>query len=221
MDFEVEDDKAWYDAISDDIDPSILFDEFGNYKGRIPDLEVQCSDSTWYDAITPNQHVRNEVEESTYICTEHAYCVHHFDNEDFKAVLLANDTEFCEDDEDSPNLIEDDDDQTVAQVVPPDRILNNDAPNIIKDDDGDAVPTDKDANDDIKDAPARAFKVDKPDYEQLCPLFGWQDGKMPRLSRRLSRTLHSMPGCLMVQFSRSTTGLRFQLSFKLQVYRRV
>ena len=40
MDFEVEDDKAWYDAISDDIDPSILFDEFGNYKGRIPDLEV-------------------------------------------------------------------------------------------------------------------------------------------------------------------------------------
>ena len=31
MDFDVEDDEDWYDAILDNIDHSVLFDEFGNY----------------------------------------------------------------------------------------------------------------------------------------------------------------------------------------------
>ena len=174
MDFDVANNEAWYEEILDDRDHSALFDEFGNYMGRNPDLKVSCAD-TWYDAITPSQHDRKEVEEATYICAEHAYRVQHFNNEEIMALRLAIDTELCA----TPNLIEDDDDddETVAQVVPTGRILDNDSPSIIEDDDRDDVTMDKDTSGDIKDAPACTFKVNGPDYEKVRPLFGWQDAK--------------------------------------------
>ena len=109
IDFDVANDEAWYNAISDDIDHSVLFDEFSNYRGRIPDLEVSYAD-TWYDTITPSQHDRQEIEDATYICVEHAYRLQHFNNEEIKALLLANNTELCT----TPNLIEDDDDDETA-----------------------------------------------------------------------------------------------------------
>jgi len=171
MDFDVADDEAWYDAISDDIDHSVLFDAFGSYKGRVPDLEVSYADP-WYDTITPIQHDRQEVEEATFICADHAYRLQHFSNDEIEALLLANDTEL----RNTPNLIEDDEDISVAQ------------PNLIEDDDSedmtevkprgkDDATMDNDVSAEIKDAPARAFKVNEPDYEKLRPLFGWQDTK--------------------------------------------
>jgi hypothetical protein len=87
--FDVEGDDDCYDAISGNVDHSELFDVFGDYKGRTPDLEVSSAD-TWYDPVTPEQYARAEVEEATYVCAEHAYRVHHFDNEDFEDILLVN-----------------------------------------------------------------------------------------------------------------------------------
>ena len=181
MDFDVANYEAWYDAISDDIDHSVLFEELGNYKGRIPDLEVSYAD-TWYDTITPSQHDRQEIEEATYICAEHAYRLQHFNNEEIKALLLATNIELCttpnliEDDDDEtvaqPNLIEDDDDETVMRVIPADNPTDNDSENIVEDSGGNDVTMDKDISVDVKDTPARAFKVNEPDYEKLRPLFG-------------------------------------------------
>ena len=172
MDFDVEDDENWYDATSDNVDQSVLFDEFGNCKGRKPDLEISSAD-TWYDTLTLDQHARNEVVEATFVCAQYAHRVHHFDNDDFKkAVLLVNDTEII----DAPNLTEDDDnDNIVPHVVPPDKVVDDNAPNLINNN-ADVVPPDKDVGDDIKDAP-RTFKVKDPEYEKLRPLFGWQDAK--------------------------------------------
>jgi hypothetical protein len=36
------------------------------------------------------------LEEATIVCSEHAYRVHHFDKDDFNAVLLINDTELVD-----------------------------------------------------------------------------------------------------------------------------
>jgi hypothetical protein len=82
----------WYDAISDNVNHSELFDVFGNDKGRVDELEASSAD-IWFDTVTPDQHARAKIEEATFICSEHAHRVHHFDNDDFKAVLLANATE--------------------------------------------------------------------------------------------------------------------------------
>ena len=161
MDFDVEDNKDWYDAISDNVDPSVFFHEFGKYKGRKPNHKISSAD-TWYDTLTPDQHARNEVVVATFVCAEHTYCMHHFANDNFKAVLLINYTDII----DALNLIEDDDDDDdiVPHVVPPDKVVDEYVPNLIEDDDADVVPPDKDVNDDIKHAPARTFKVKDPVY---------------------------------------------------------
>ena len=75
-------------TIFDNFDHLELFNKFGNYKGRTPDLESSSAD-TWYDTVTPNQCAMNEVVEATFVCIKHAYRVHHFDNDDFGAVLLG------------------------------------------------------------------------------------------------------------------------------------
>jgi hypothetical protein len=72
LDFDVDDDDEWYDAISDNVDHSELFDVFGDYKGRIPDLEASSA-VTWFDTVTPEQYARDEIEEATYICAEATY----------------------------------------------------------------------------------------------------------------------------------------------------
>ena len=102
--------------------------------------------------------------------------MHHFANDNFKAVLLINYTDII----DALNLIEDDDDDDddddiVPHVVPPDKVVDDNAPNLINNN-ADVVPPDKDVGDDIKDAP-RTFKVKDPECEKLRPLFGWQDVK--------------------------------------------
>ena len=131
--------------------------------------------------------------EATFVCAEHAYRVHHFDNDDFKAVLLVSDTEII----DAPNLVEDDDADIVPHVVPSDKVVDDDAPNPIEDDDDDDddddVPSNKDVNDDIKDAPARAFKVKDPESEKLRPLFGWQDTKAIKKTFKNTTQYTSMP----------------------------
>jgi hypothetical protein len=40
LDFDIDDNNDWYDAISDNMNHSDLFDVFGNYKGREAELEV-------------------------------------------------------------------------------------------------------------------------------------------------------------------------------------
>jgi hypothetical protein len=152
MDFNIEDDDDWYDAISDNVNHSELFDAFGDYKGRTTELEISSAD-TWFDTVTPDQYIRIQLEEATFICAEHAYRVHHFDNNDFDAVLLVNDTELV----DTTSPVKDDDDTTSE----PD--MNN---------------TKLDALDDDHDeAPARTFRVQDPDYDKLRPLFGWMNTK--------------------------------------------
>jgi hypothetical protein len=95
-DFNVVDDNGnWYDTILDNMNDSEFFDAFGDYKGGTAKLEVSPA-HTWFDTITPDQYARVQLEEATIICSEHAYGVHHFDNDDFNAVLLVNDTKLVD-----------------------------------------------------------------------------------------------------------------------------
>jgi hypothetical protein len=72
-----------------------LVDAFGDYKGRTTELEVSSA-NTWFDTVTPDQYTRVQSEEATIVCSEHAYRVHHFDNDDFNTVLLVNDTDLVD-----------------------------------------------------------------------------------------------------------------------------
>jgi hypothetical protein len=148
MDFEVDDDDDWYDAISDNMDHYDLFDTFGDYKGCTPELEVASAD-IWHDTVTPDQYDRVQMEEATFLCATHAYRVQYLDNDDFHAVLLVNNTELA----DNKGQVPDDD------VAPSDQDKSKTEPD-----------TD---NDDNADAQARTFKVQEPDYDKLRPLFGW------------------------------------------------
>jgi hypothetical protein len=152
LDSDIDDDDDWYDAISDNVNHSELFDAFGDYKGRAAKLEVSSAD-TWFDTITTDQYARVLLEEATIFCSEHAYCVHHFDNDDFNAVLLVNDTELVDT---SCPVTEDDD-------VNCDQDMSNTEPD-----------TDNDGN---ADARGRIFKVKDPDYDKLRVLFGWVNTK--------------------------------------------
>jgi hypothetical protein len=40
LDFDIDDNDDWYDAISDNVNYSELVDAFGDYKGRMTGLEV-------------------------------------------------------------------------------------------------------------------------------------------------------------------------------------
>jgi hypothetical protein len=57
LNFDIDDNDDWYDAISDNVNHSDLFDVLGNYKGREAELEVSSAD-IWFDTITPDQYVR-------------------------------------------------------------------------------------------------------------------------------------------------------------------
>eukprot|EP00980_Cylindrotheca_fusiformis_P004536 scaffold963_cov114-Cylindrotheca_fusiformis.AAC.2 len=78
-------DPTFYDAISDDVDRTQLFDVFGNYKYR----HVATAD-TWYDSCTPDQSLRFDMEEMTYTCSEHSLYVSLADHGTFDDVLLVN-----------------------------------------------------------------------------------------------------------------------------------
>jgi hypothetical protein len=95
LDLDIDDDDDWYDAIADNVDHAALFDVFGEYKGRTPDLEVSAAD-IWFDTVTPDQYTRTQMEDATFVCSEHAFCARHLDNDDFDAVFLVNDTEVAE-----------------------------------------------------------------------------------------------------------------------------
>jgi hypothetical protein len=152
LDFDIDDNHDWYDAISDNVNHSELFDAFGDYKVRTTKLEVSSAD-TWFDTDTPDQYARVQLEEATIVCSEHAYRVHHFDNDDFNAVLLVNNTELV--DTTGP-VTENDDGHS-------DQDMSNTEPD-----------TDDDDN---ADARGRIFKVKDPDYDKLRPLFGWMNTK--------------------------------------------
>jgi hypothetical protein len=152
LDFDVDDKDNWHDAISDNVNHSELFDAFGDYRGRTTGLEVSSAD-TWFDTFTPDQYARVQLEEATIVCSEHAYRVHHFDNDDFNAVLLVNDTELV----DTTSPVTEDDD------APSDQDMSNTEPD-----------TDDDDN---ADARGRIFKVKDPEYDKLHPLFGWMNTK--------------------------------------------
>jgi hypothetical protein len=94
------------------------------------------------------------LEEATIVCSEHAYRVHHFDNNDFNAVLLVNDTDLV----DTTGPVTEDDDAHYDQD------MSNTEPD-----------TDDDDN---ADARSRIFKVQDPDYDKFRPLlFGWMNTK--------------------------------------------
>jgi hypothetical protein len=152
LDFDIDDNDDWYDAILDNVNHSELFDAFGDYKGGTTELEVSSAD-TWLDTVTPDQYARVLLEEATIVCSEHAYRVHHFDNDDFNTVLLVNDTELLDT---SCPVTEDDDanrDQDMSNTEP---------------------DTDDDEN---ADARGRIFKVKDPDYDKLRPSCGWMKTK--------------------------------------------
>jgi hypothetical protein len=151
LDFDIDDNDDWYDAISDNVNHSDLFDVFGDYKGRTTELEI-ASAETWFDTITPDQHTRVQLEEATFICSAHAYRVHHLDNDNFEDVFLVNDTEITATTTDP-----------ILEAVAPDQA----PPDIEQDDDDD--------ND--TDVRGRVFKVKDPDYDKLRPLFGWMNTK--------------------------------------------
>ncbi len=92
LDFDIAGDDAWFDAISDDVDHSALFDAFGDYKHRPPHIDISLAD-TWFDTSTPDQHARIQMEVATVTCSEHAHLASQLDNDDLDAVLLVNDTE--------------------------------------------------------------------------------------------------------------------------------
>jgi hypothetical protein len=155
---DIDDDDDWYDAIADNVDHSALFDAFGDYKGRTPDLEVSAAD-VWFDTLTPEQDTRIQMEEATFVCSEHAFQVRHFDNDDFAAVLLVNDTEVIDTTDKTP---------VVEDVPPDDQALYDEwyeALSGLADD----APAD--------DVQGRTFTVQDPDYEKLRPLFGWMNAK--------------------------------------------
>jgi hypothetical protein len=105
------------------------------------------------------------LEEATIVCSECAYHVHHFDNDDFEAVLLVNNTGLLVDT--TGPVMEDDDTHS-------DQDMSNTK-----------LDTDDDDN---TDAPSRIFKVQDPDYDKLLPLFGWMNTKT--IKKTLEQTTH-------------------------------
>ena len=93
--FDIDDNDNWYDAISDNMNHSELFDAFCNYTGRTAKLEVSSA-NTWFDTVTPAQYARVQSEEATMISSKDVYPIHHFNNDDFNAVLLVNNTRLVE-----------------------------------------------------------------------------------------------------------------------------
>ncbi len=144
--------RCWYDASSDNMNHSELVDAFGDYKGRTAELEVSSA-NTWFDTVTPDQYTRVQLEEATIVCSEHAYRVHPFGNDNFNAVLLVNDTDLV--------------DTTGPATEDDDARSNQDMSNTEPDTD----------DDDNADARSRIFKVQDPDYDKFCPLFGWMNTK--------------------------------------------
>jgi hypothetical protein len=167
LDFGIDDDDDWHDVISDDVNHSEVFDVFGNYKGRVDEVEASSAD-IWFGTVTPDQHARVQMEETTFVCSEHAHHVHHFDNDDFKAVLLANDTK--------PNgtandTVKDDDD---VQLDP-------DMPTV------ETVTDDEDSYDD------GALVRTEPDCDKLHPLFGWMNTKTIKKTFKTTTQCAQMP----------------------------
>ena len=112
------------------------------------------------------------MEEATIICSEHAYCVLHFDNDDFDAVLLANDTKLV----DTTGPVTEDDD------AHSDQDMSNTEP-------------DTDDGEDNADADARGriFKVQDPDYDKLRPLSGWMNTKTIKKTLEQTTQYNMMP----------------------------
>ena len=156
LDFDVDGNDEWYDAISDNVDHADLFDAFGDYKGRTPDLDVSTADM-WFDTVAPDQYLRSQIEEATFTCSEHALRVQNFDHDNFADVLFVNDTQ--------------DTDKTAKPIydMPPDQAIYDEWYEGISDN------VDKSADED--DVQARTFRVKEPDYEKLRPLFGWMNTK--------------------------------------------
>jgi hypothetical protein len=152
LDFAIDDHNNWYDASSDNMNHSELVDAFGDYKGRTAELEVSSA-NTWFDTVTPDQYTSVQLEKATIVCSEHAYCVHHFDNNDFNAVLLVNNTDLV----DTTGPVTEDND------AHSDQDMSNTEPDT--DDDDNAV------------ARSPIFKVQDPDYDKFRPLFGWMNTK--------------------------------------------
>jgi hypothetical protein len=150
LDFDNDDDDDWYDASSDNMNHSELVDAFRNYTGRTTGLEVSSA-NIWFDTVTPDQYTRVQLEEATIVCSKHAYRVHHFDNDNFNAALLINDT----------NLVDTTGPATEDDDAHSDQDMSNTEPD-----------TDDDHN---ADARSRIFKVQDPDYDKFCPLFGWMN----------------------------------------------
>jgi hypothetical protein len=142
LDFDIDNDDNWHDAISDNVNHSDLFDACGDYKGRAPDLDVSSA-NVWFDTLTPDQHCRAQMEAATFACSEHAFRVQNFDNDDFNAVLLANDAELV--------------DASLDDVPPAQAVCDTWCETILDDPDGtpDTAPS------------ARTFKVHDPDHEMF------------------------------------------------------
>ena len=90
LDFDVEGVDEWYGAISDNVDHTDLFDIFGDYKGCTPDLDVSSTDM-WFETVAPDQYLRTQMEEITFICSEHAVRVQNLDHDNF-ALMFSSST---------------------------------------------------------------------------------------------------------------------------------
>jgi hypothetical protein len=121
------------------------------------------------------------LEEATIGCSEHAYRVHHFDNDDFNAVLLVNDTKLV----DTTGPVMEDDDAHSNQD------MSNTNPG-----------TDNDNN---LNARSRIFKFQDPDYHKFRPLSGWMNTKTIKKTLKQTTQYARMPdGTILKKYYKSS-----------------
>ena len=95
----IDNDESFFDAISDEIDPTSHFDFLGNYKHRRYDVhtsspsedtpDTYALDVFWFYTQTPDQALCSDIEEEVIICSEHASFSRYFDIDDDAAVFVC------------------------------------------------------------------------------------------------------------------------------------
>jgi hypothetical protein len=96
LDFGIDDNNDWYDTMSDNTNHSEFVDALlANFAGCTTKVEVSFA-NTWFDTVTWDLNARVQLEEVTIVCSNHAYGLHHFENNDFDTILLVKNTKLVD-----------------------------------------------------------------------------------------------------------------------------
>jgi hypothetical protein len=71
----------------------------------------------WFDTVAPDQYLRTQMEEATFICSEHAFRVQNFDHDNFANVFFVNDTKAVDETVDTTNPVKPVDDTPSDQAL--------------------------------------------------------------------------------------------------------